>query len=78
MSSGGGPMSLEEKEYFRVREEAEKKGCYIFFRDTGWYPLDLDGDTDAIQNAIINPGTLRVEDMDGRVVWTPEMKGKNG
>lgn len=78
MSSGGSPMSLEDKEYFRAQREKEGQGYYIFFRDTGWYPLELKDDADAIRNAEINPGTLRVENIHGRAVWTPEMKGKNG
>ncbi|HVJ44692.1 MAG TPA: hypothetical protein VM639_24560 [Dongiaceae bacterium] len=42
---------------------------YIFFRDIGWYPVELKDDQDAKAIAECNPGTLRVEDINGRVVW---------
>ena len=42
---------------------------YIFFRAEGWYPVMLWGDEDVIPNVELNPGTLRVEDAAGRVVW---------
>lgn len=35
---------------------------YIFFRDIGFYPIELRDDDDARANAECNPGTLRVED----------------
>lgn len=49
---------------------------YIFFRESGafWYPLELRDDNDARVNAELNPGTDRVEDITGRVVWTPPTK----
>ncbi len=51
---------------------------YIFIRekqnDDGivtetWYPLDLKDDANAIANAKCNPGTNRVENLDGKVIW---------
>lgn len=42
---------------------------YIFFRKDGFYPITLFDDADARHNAEINPGTIRVEDTNGRVVW---------
>lgn len=42
---------------------------YIFFRDVGFYPLFLENDEVAIQNAECNPGTFKVEDLNGRKVW---------
>lgn len=44
---------------------------YIFIRKEGFYPVELRDDDDAKRNAEINPGTLRVEDLNGRVVWKP-------
>lgn len=41
---------------------------YVFFRDGMFYPISLRDDDDAIANAECNPGTLRVEDANGRVV----------
>lgn len=42
---------------------------YIFVRAEGFYPLVLHDDADARVNAECNPGTLRVEDAKGRIVW---------
>jgi len=47
---------------------------YIFVRADGVYPLELKNDTDAIANAKCNPGTVRVEDALGRVVWPAETR----
>lgn len=44
---------------------------YIFFRKEGWYPVRLKDDADALANAKLNPGTLKVETVKGRVVWSP-------
>ena len=45
---------------------------YIFFRPEGFfYPITLRDDADARANAECNPGTVKVEDMKGRVVWAP-------
>lgn len=32
----------------------------IFFREEGWYP---------VEHVDLNPGTKRVEDIDGNVLW---------
>lgn len=48
---------------------------YVFFRihpETNlemFYPVDLKDDDDAVANAEANPGTLRVETVEGREVW---------
>jgi hypothetical protein len=42
---------------------------YIFFRKEGFYPLELKDDEDAKKNAEFNAGTLRVETINGDVVW---------
>jgi len=42
---------------------------FLFFRAMGWYPLTLSSAFDAIAAANANPGTLRVEDAGGRVIW---------
>lgn len=48
---------------------------YIFFRAGGWYPVKLRDDQAAIENVHANPGTIRVEHIDGRLVWPlPEHK----
>jgi len=43
---------------------------YIFFREEGFYLVELKDDADAIANAKINKGTIRVEDINGKQVWT--------
>ncbi len=45
---------------------------YIFFRGDMFYPLELLDDADAIANAKCNPGTTRVERVDGTIVWSEE------
>ena len=47
----------------------------VFFRKGGFYPLDMPTIPDktieevARDNAECNPGTVRVEDIHGRVLW---------
>ncbi len=49
----------------------------IFFRAEGWYPIEfidpsacgLSMEQQAAQHAETNPGTLRVEDVNGTVLW---------
>ena len=50
-------------------QQHERKTPYIFFRKGMWYPLEMKNDADACANAECNPGTTRVEDIKGRVVW---------
>jgi hypothetical protein len=47
---------------------------YLFIRATHFYLIDLHGDEDARANAECNPGTVRVENMQGRQVWPIEEK----
>ena len=42
---------------------------YVFYRDEMFYMIDLMDDADAVANAECNPGTRRVEDMNGNQVW---------
>jgi hypothetical protein len=47
---------------------------YIFFRrdpNRGFlfYPIELKDDAEAVRNAECNPGTVKVEDIQGRIVW---------
>lgn len=47
-----------------------KEKIYIFIREGGFfYDIILKDDTDAIENAKCNPGTIRVEDLFGGIVW---------
>lgn len=42
---------------------------YTFHRADGWYPVECEDDTDAKLQAEMNPGTAKVMDVAGRVVW---------
>lgn len=45
-------------------------GHYIFFRKDGWYPVyEPRGDEAIPEHVALNPETLRVEDVTGRIVW---------
>lgn len=48
---------------------SEERQVYIFVRDRFFYPVELKDDYEAARHAILNPGTTRVEDINGRVVW---------
>jgi hypothetical protein len=45
----------------------------IFIRQEGFYPVTLSGKkpaaVEAADHAALNPGTLRIEDMNGNVLW---------
>jgi len=45
----------------------------IFFREDTFYPITLSGLKDArieaAEHAELNPGTLRIERIDGEVIW---------
>ena len=43
---------------------------YIFTREDGFYTLQLKNDEDVIANARCNHGTIKVEDLDGALIWT--------
>ena len=49
----------------------------IFFRDEGFYPVTLSGtksaDDEVPDHVALNPGTVRVEAMNGRVIWPKEV-----
>lgn len=44
----------------------------VFFRAETFYIIDLPNDEDLALHAELNPGTLRVEDMFGNVLWRPQ------
>ena len=52
------------------------KPTYLFFRDEGFYSLELNDDDDAIENAKCNPGTRKViRAIDEEVVWKEPKAG---
>lgn len=48
----------------------------IFFREEGFYPIRFSGAKppreEAADHAALNPGTLRIEDRDGNILWQAE------
>ena len=48
---------------------------YVFFREHEgeefFYSIELRDDEDVAENAMLNVGTIRVEDIMGNVVWSP-------
>lgn len=44
----------------------------IFFRAEGWYVVEVYEDEDVSVHAELNPGTIRIEDMGGNVLWRPQ------
>lgn len=50
-----------------------KRETVIFFRDQHFYPITLSGMKPVVEevadHAALNPGTLRVEDTSGKVLW---------
>ncbi|MDR6789541.1 hypothetical protein J2Y58_002914 [Sphingomonas sp. BE138] len=55
------------------RRDAPTGETVIFFREEGFYPIQLSGlkptAVEAAEHAELNPGTLRVEDLQGAVLW---------
>lgn len=45
-----------------------KRTPFIFFRKEGFYVVEIPADQ-LQANIDLNPGTIRVEDMSGRVMW---------
>ena len=44
----------------------------IFFREGTFYPLELPVTDDLAAHAEANPGTLRIEDHEGNILWRPQ------
>lgn len=44
----------------------------VFFREGAFYVIDLPTDEDLASHARCNPGTLRVEDIEGNVLWSAQ------
>jgi hypothetical protein len=57
----------------RADAETRRTGTrvVIFFRKDTWYPLELPVDEDLSKHAELNPGTLRIETVHGKLLWAP-------
>ena len=53
-----------------MRQQVRK--VVIFFRKEGFYPIEVREDEDLSKHAELNPGTLRIEDIDGNILWRPQ------
>jgi hypothetical protein len=42
---------------------------YLFFREGHFYPVYEKSDEEVLKHVPLNPGTLRVETFDGRVIY---------
>lgn len=49
-----------------------KMKTVLFFREGMFYPIDVREDEDLAKHAELNPGTLRIEDIRGKVLWQPQ------
>jgi len=45
------------------------KRTVIFFREEGWYPVELKPGEKVETHVALNPGTRRVEDVRGNILW---------
>jgi len=50
-------------------EDMSPPETFVFFREGFFYPVEIPVESIA-DNAALNPGTLRVEDLCGRVMWS--------
>lgn len=56
-------------------QKMKRDKVYMFHRADMWYPIELHDDADAIKNAECNPGTTKVENWKGEIVW--ELKSED-
>ena len=61
-------MILTDEENRKLYPEFYGKH-YIFFRKECFYPIELGSDEQAVENALCNPGTIKVEDINRNVIW---------
>lgn len=49
-------------------EQAKKNEPFLFFREGHFYVVEIPRD-EVLINVELNPGTLKVEDIKGKIVW---------
>lgn len=54
-----------------MNKEKPDLETFIFFREGMFYPVEIPPDQ-LIANVELNPGTLKVEDVKGNIVWRPQ------
>lgn len=56
----------------RLMKHPKPMMTVLFFREGMFYPIDVPEDDDLAKHAELNPGTLRIEDIRGKVLWQPQ------
>lgn len=51
--------------------EPSRNEVFLFFRGPMFYPVEIPRDQ-VIANVELNPGTTKVEDIEGNIVWRPQ------
>ncbi len=46
-----------------------KMKTYLFFREGHFYPVEEESDEKVLKHVPLNPGTTRIETIDGRVIY---------
>jgi hypothetical protein len=49
-------------------KQSKKTEPFLFFREGHFYPVEIPRDQ-VLANVELNPGTLKVEDLKGNVIW---------
>ena len=62
-------MKTNQKNARTVTTKSSNRELYIFFREDMFYPIELKDDKDAIKSALYNRGTLKVENINGKIIW---------
>lgn len=48
---------------------AKPMNVYLFFREGMFYPIEDESDENVLKHVPLNPGTLKIETIDGRVIY---------
>jgi hypothetical protein len=48
---------------------AKKMNTYLFFREGMFYSVEEESDEKVLKHVDLNPGTLKIETIDGRVIY---------
>lgn len=54
-----------------TQRQSKDLETFLFFREGHFYPVDIPRDQ-VLANVELNPGTLKVEDIQGNIVWRPQ------
>jgi hypothetical protein len=46
-----------------------KMKTYLFFREGHFYPVEEESDEKVLKHVPLNPGTTKIETIDGRVIY---------